>query len=213
MTIGEPQIINGPVLLVEYDPQWPQQFAEEAAEVRRALGDRALRIEHVGSTAVPGLAAKPKIDMLLVVADSADEPSYVPNLEAAGFILHIREPGWFEHRNFKSSRRDINLHVFSAGCTEVDRMLAFRDQLRRSESDRRAYEAHKRELAAREWKYVQHYADAKSVFISELLDRRSAEVHDDRLRCFRCGSTAIDYRLCKVFCLNCGGLIENCSRD
>lgn len=171
MTIGEPQILNGPVVLAEYDPHWPQDFAEEADAVRAALGDRALAIEHVGSTSVPGLAAKPVVDMLLVVENSADEATYVPALESAGYVLRIREPDWFEHRNFKGPRRKINLHVFSHGCAEIRRMIAFRDRLRASDADRNAYEAHKHELAARDWKYVQNYADAKSAFITEMLDR------------------------------------------
>jgi GrpB-like predicted nucleotidyltransferase (UPF0157 family) len=101
VTIGEPQQLNGAVMLVEYDPTWPVQFNREAVRIRGALGDRALHIEHVGSTAVPKLAAKPIIDILLVVTDSADESSYVPALEAVGYVLRIREPEWHEHRMFK----------------------------------------------------------------------------------------------------------------
>jgi len=138
--------------------------------VRRALGDRALTVEHVGSTSVPGLAAKPVIDIVLVVANSADEPAYVPLLESAGYVLRIREPDWNEHRLFKGPARKINLHVFSRDCSEVGRMIAFRDRLRGSDADRDAYQSHKRELAARNWKYVQNYADAKSAFISGMLD-------------------------------------------
>jgi GrpB-like predicted nucleotidyltransferase (UPF0157 family) len=172
VTIGEPQLLNGPVVLAEYDPLWPQYFAEEAACVRRALGDRALAIEHVGSTSVPGLAAKPIVDMILVVENSSDEAAYVSALESAGYVLRIREPDWYEHRAFKGPRRKINLHVFSRACTEVDRMIAFRDRLRASDADRNAYEAHKRELAGRNWKYVQNYADAKAKFIEEMLARQ-----------------------------------------
>src|SRR5688500_5368334 len=81
-----------PVLLVEYDPAWPDLFEREAERIRAALGESALQIEHVGSTAVPGLAAKPIIDINLVVADSTDEDAYVPALEAAGYVLRVREP-------------------------------------------------------------------------------------------------------------------------
>ncbi|EQD76402.1 protein belonging to Uncharacterized protein family UPF0157, partial [mine drainage metagenome] len=129
-TIGEPTRLNGPVRLVEYDPRWPEQFAREAERIRTALGERAIRIEHVGSTSVPGLAAKPIIDILLVVANSADEPSYVPDLEAAGYVLRIREPHWHEHRLFKRPDMELGLHVFSVGSSEIQRMLAFRDRLR-----------------------------------------------------------------------------------
>jgi GrpB-like predicted nucleotidyltransferase (UPF0157 family) len=89
---------NGPITLAEYNPQWPALFAHEAARIRAVLGDAAVRVEHVGSTSVPGLAAKPIIDILLAVPDSADEQAYAPALEAAGYVLRIREPDWFEHR-------------------------------------------------------------------------------------------------------------------
>jgi GrpB-like predicted nucleotidyltransferase (UPF0157 family) len=103
------------------------------------LGSKALQIEHVGSTSVPGLCAKPIIDILLVVKNSADEPSYVPTLEAADYILRIREPEWFEHRMFKGPDTDINLHVFSEGTSEINRMLQFRDWLRSNDADRDKY--------------------------------------------------------------------------
>jgi GrpB-like predicted nucleotidyltransferase (UPF0157 family) len=168
---GEPQQLNAPVILAEYDPQWPRLFEREADRVRAALGDRVLLVEHVGSTAVPGLAAKPIIDIVLVVADSADESAYVPALEAAGYVLRIREPDWFEHRLFKGPDTNVNLHVFSRGCVEVDRMLAFRDHLRTNADDRRRYEDAKRELAARRWKYVQQYADAKTAVVADIMTR------------------------------------------
>lgn len=115
------------------------------------LRGNALRIEHVGSTSVPELAAKPVIDVLLVVADSAQETDYVPALEAAGFELRIREPGWHEHRMFQVPERNVNLHVFSAGSSEIDRMLAFRDWLRSNASDREFYARTKRALAQQDW--------------------------------------------------------------
>lgn len=163
--------LNGTITLVEYDPAWPQLFAREAARIRAALGDRVLLLEHVGSTSVPGLAAKPKIDLLLVVANTADEATYVPDMEAAGYKLHIREPDWYEHRLFKGPDTNINLHVFSLGCEEVDQMLLFRDWLRSQPVDRELYEHIKRALASREWKYTQNYADAKSAVVQEILAR------------------------------------------
>jgi GrpB-like predicted nucleotidyltransferase (UPF0157 family) len=135
------------------------------------LGDRVLRLEHVGSTSVPGLAAKPIIDMLLVVADSSAEQDYVPPMEAAGYVLRIREPDWYEHRLFKGPGANINLHVFSAGCVEIDRMLGFRDHLRAHDSDRDLYLQTKRELASRHWKYVQEYADAKTEVVEAIIAR------------------------------------------
>lgn len=170
-TIGEPTRQTGPIEIADYDPGWPRLFAREAGRVRAALGDRVLLLEHVGSTAVPGLPAKPRIDILLVVADSADEPSYVPALEAAGYVLRIREPDWYEHRMFKGPDTDLNLHVFSPDCPEVERMLLFRDRLRGNEPDRRLYERAKRELARREWTYVQNYADAKAPVVEEIIAR------------------------------------------
>ena len=168
---GEPQQLNAPVALAEYDPKWPRLFEREAERIRSALGDRALAVEHAGSTSVPGIAAKPIIDIVLVVEDSADEGAYVPALEAARYVLRIREPDWFDHRLFKGPDTKVNLHVFSHGCVEADRMLAFRDHLRENDDDRRRYEAAKRELAAREWKYVQHYADAKTAVVTEIMAR------------------------------------------
>jgi GrpB-like predicted nucleotidyltransferase (UPF0157 family) len=142
-----------------------------AGRIREALSDRVLQLEHVGSTSVLGLSAKPIIDMLLAVADSANEAAYVPLLERAGFVLRIREPDWFEHRLLKSPEVDANLHVFSVGCSEIDRMLAFRDWLRGHEDDRLLYERTKRELAARTWRHVQHYADAKSDVVRTIMAR------------------------------------------
>jgi GrpB-like predicted nucleotidyltransferase (UPF0157 family) len=169
--VGELTPLAGPIHIVDYDPQWPRLFEREADRVLAALGDRVLLIEHVGSTSVPGLAAKPRIDVLLVVADSSDESAYVPALEAADYVLRIREPDWYEHRVFKGPDMDINLHVFSPGCPEIDRMLLFRDWLRGNASDRLLYERTKRELARKDWKYTQNYADAKTTVVEEILRR------------------------------------------
>lgn len=171
VTIGEPATHDDVITLVEYDPKWPAVFEREAGRIRRALGERALRIEHVGSTAVPGLVSKPIVDLLLVVADSADEDAYVPALEAAGYALRIREPKWHQHRVFKGPDSDINLHVFRRGCSEVKRMLSFRDRLCEDEADRELYARTKRRLAQRRWQYVQDYADNKSVVVEEILAR------------------------------------------
>jgi GrpB-like predicted nucleotidyltransferase (UPF0157 family) len=170
-TIGELTPYAQAVVVVDYDPLWPALFAREAARIGAALGPRVLRLEHAGSTSVPGLPAKPIIDMVLAVADSADEAAYVPALEAVGYVLRIREPDWFEHRLFKGPDTAVNLHVFSAGCTEIARTLAFRDWLRANPADRDLYAATKRELAARRWKYVQHYADAKTPVIQAIMAR------------------------------------------
>lgn len=169
--IGETMPLNGPILIVDYDPDWPQLFKREAGRIQTVLGDRALLIEHVGSTSVPRLAAKPRIDILVAVADSADEPAYVPALEAAGYVLRIREPDWYEHRMLKGPGTDINLHIFSLGCSEIERMMRFCDWLRSHESDRQLYEQTKRDLAQKNWKYTQDYADAKTEVIDEIIAR------------------------------------------
>lgn len=172
--IGGPQPLPGLIELADYDPRWPARYEVQADRLRRILGDRAVQIEHVGSTSVPRLAAKPLIDMILVVADSSDEPSYVDDLEAAGYLLRIREPNWFEHRVLKGPGVAINLHVFSRGCPEVDRMLTFRNRLRGNTADRELYERTKRDLAARRWTYLQDYADAKTAVVQEIMARALA---------------------------------------
>ena len=174
-TVGELRPLSCPIHVVDYDPEWPRRFELEASRIRSVMGDRALRIEHAGSTSVPDLPAKPIIDILLVVANSTMETEYVPALEKAGYLLHIREPGWHEHRMFKGAETDVNLHVFSTGCTEIDRMLAFRDWLRSNASDRELYASSKRALAQHSWKHAQNYADAKTSVIEEIILRMRNE--------------------------------------
>ena len=175
VTIGELVVLAGPVLLADYDPGWTTAFEREATRIRGALGAQVQLLEHVGSTSVPGLPAKPIIDIVLAVPDSRDESAYVPPMEAAGYVLRIREPEWFEHRLFKGVGPDANIHVFTVGTAEIDRMLAFRDWLRGHDDDRSLYEQTKRDLAAREWKYVQHYADAKTDVVEAIMSRALAE--------------------------------------
>jgi GrpB-like predicted nucleotidyltransferase (UPF0157 family) len=171
VTVGDLVPLAGPIVLEPYDPQWPERFAQESSRLRAALGDRALLVEHVGSTSVPGLIAKPIIDIVLAVADSGDESAYVPDMERAGYVLRIREPEWYEHRTFKGPVANINLHVFSIDCPEIARMLAFRDRLRSNPQERDLYARRKAELAQQTWKYVQNYADAKTGVILEILAR------------------------------------------
>ena len=173
--IGEVKPHNAPITIVDYDPAWPRLFSREEQRIRVALGDAALRLEHVGSTSVPGLAAKPIIDILLVVNDSGDEASYVPALEAVGYVLRAREPEWFEHRVLRGPETAINMHVFSDGVAEIERMLRFRDRLRHSDADRDLYERTKRTLARRTWRHMQHYANAKSAVVEEILARAAAD--------------------------------------
>jgi GrpB-like predicted nucleotidyltransferase (UPF0157 family) len=139
---------HGDIEIVEPDPGWPTLFAAIAERVRRALGPRVLQLEHVGSTSVPGLPAKPIVDIDLIVADPADEAAWLPQLEAAGFELRVREPWWHEHRCLKLWEPMCNLHVFGPDSPEPWRHRIFRDHLRRDAAERCFYAAVKREAAA-----------------------------------------------------------------
>src|SRR4051812_15684931 len=159
----------GPIHLSEYDPAWPARYAAHAERIRRALGPAALRVEHIGSTSVPGLAAKPIIDIVVAVSDAADEDAYLPALLAAGYELRVREPDWLQHRMLRTPEKDVHVHVYSAGCREIARNLAFRDRLRASPADLARYEQVKRELAARHWESGSAYSDAKSEVVESIL--------------------------------------------
>jgi hypothetical protein len=132
-TVGERQPLNSTIDLAPYDPAWPSLFTRLAKQIREALGDAVLLLEHVGSTSVPGLSAKPIIDMVLAVADSSDESSYVKPLEEEGYTLRIREPDWYEHRLLKAPEVKGNLHVFrqhglgpaASSCAVPPRIASF----------------------------------------------------------------------------------------
>ena len=155
-----------PIVIADYDPAWPRRFALERERIRTALGAAAIRIEHIGSTSVPGLAAKPIVDVLVTVADPEDDGAFVPALQGAGYVLRVREPG---HRMLRTPARDVQIHVWADDGAEVDRHLTFRDRLRGSPERRREYEQLKRKLAKRDWPDVNHYANAKSPFIESVL--------------------------------------------
>jgi GrpB-like predicted nucleotidyltransferase (UPF0157 family) len=157
------------IVICDYDPLWPEIFKAHAATIGKTLGRTARAIEHIGSTSVPGLAAKPIVDVLLVVADSADESAYRAKLEAAGYVLRVREPEFHEHRMFRTPALDVHVHVFSHQCPEIDRLLNFRDHLRANSQDRKVYEETKRTLAARDWPDMNAYAAAKSEVIERIL--------------------------------------------
>jgi GrpB-like predicted nucleotidyltransferase (UPF0157 family) len=174
--VGEPvetRLIGGvekrEIKIVVYDADWPKKFEKHAKRIADALGGSALRVEHIGSTSVPGLAAKPIIDILVVVPNSAHESAYLPRLKAAGYVLRVREPDWNEHRMFRTPQKDVHIHIYSAGCPEIERNLAFRDRLRRNSDDRRRYEQTKRELAAKEWADMNAYAEAKTEVIESII--------------------------------------------
>ena len=173
------------VFLAEPDPAWVEQYAEEEQLIRSALGATLRTIHHAGSTAVPGLPAKPVVDIVLTVPSPADESSYVALLETAGYTFAHREPEWHEHRLLKKGtphlpydevreRPRVNLHVFPEGCEEVRRMVAFRDWLRVDAGDRQLYADAKRRLATRSWQRVQDYADAKTDVVAMIMERALA---------------------------------------
>ena len=130
------------------DPHWPQRYRDLAARIRAALGWRALQLEHVGSTSVPGLAAKPIIDIDLTVADPGREQDYIPALEKIGFRLVIREPWWYGHRVLRADEPRCNLHVFGFDSPELVKHRIFRDWLRGNPGERDLYAAAKRQAAA-----------------------------------------------------------------
>jgi GrpB-like predicted nucleotidyltransferase (UPF0157 family) len=177
-----PPEVAAQVVLSDPDPAWADHYAVERTLIRSALEGELRSVDHAGSTAVPGLAAKPVIDILITVEDPADESAYLPRLESAGYSFRHREPHWHQHRLFKKGEPHlpydeprqqprVNLHVFPDGCEEVLRMLAFRDWLRVDDADRRLYEDTKRALSTRTWGRVQDYADAKTEVVAEIMER------------------------------------------
>lgn len=156
------------IRIVDWQAEWAEVYEVHRARIARALGPGAARIAHIGSTSVPGLAAKPIVDILVAVPDPDDEGGFEPAMVAAGYELRVREPG---HRMFRTRSRDVQVHFWPEGSEDERRHLLFRDWLRRSEADRRLYERTKRELARRDWPDVNLYADAKTEVISEIMER------------------------------------------
>ncbi|EMD6370573.1 GrpB family protein [Morganella morganii] len=134
---GKPR--SAEITVSEYDPVWPAVYVQEKQRILDVLGDKALHIEHVGSTAVPGLAAKPVIDIDLIVADPADEAAWLPALIALGYEHTVREPSWYQHRMLKRDQPQVNLHVFAPRCPEHLRHILFRDWLITHPDDLAAY--------------------------------------------------------------------------
>jgi GrpB-like predicted nucleotidyltransferase (UPF0157 family) len=169
--VGErPQRWNS-IVITDHDPAWADRFAATERLLRQALGDLADTIEHVGSTSVPGLAAKPIIDIDLTVADTGDESRYVPALEAHGFRLVLREPWWYGHRMLISSTEDVNLHVWPRGAPEPIRHRLFRDWLRSHPDDLNLYAATKRRLAQETARKPGTYNLAKNEVIDQIFAR------------------------------------------
>lgn len=173
---GEPPSgTDEPLVLVDSDPGWPEQFAEARKELLLMLGDYVRRIEHIGSTAVPGLLAKPVIDILLVVDETEVVLDRRPELAAVGYTL---EPdAWPDpraHLFFRGEaggRRTRHLHVVPAGSSEIDDYLAVREHLRNHLGEIDAYAAHKAELAAMTGGDRDRYVATKPAYVEALLGR------------------------------------------
>jgi GrpB-like predicted nucleotidyltransferase (UPF0157 family) len=157
-----------------YSPEWPAVFDAQARQIESALPGLGVELHHTGSTSVPGLRAKPIIDITMGVPDSTDEDAYLPALVGAGLEFVLREPEWFEHRLLRRADPRVNLHIFTSGSPEIARMLAFRDHLRVDDADRQLYEATKVALAKQEWATVQDYADSKSDVVAAIIARAVA---------------------------------------
>jgi GrpB-like predicted nucleotidyltransferase (UPF0157 family) len=163
---------KGPLDLVEYDETWPARFTYYRAELADALGPVALRIEHIGSTGVPGLAAKNVIDILVVVADENDQDSYLPAVESTGMLLNYRDASvtWSFFRP-AAAPRNRHVHVTSTGSSHERVQLLFVDFLRSHSSAAEAYAAVKRRLAVRFADNREAYTRAKTDCIVDMLDR------------------------------------------
>lgn len=163
------------IVIADYDPEWPIRFEQERETIVCALADRAIAVDHIGSTSVPGLAAKPIIDICLTVADSADESAYLGSLVQAGYELRVREPRFHEHRMLRTRAHDVHVHVFTVGSSEIAKYLVFRDWLRRQPEDRVLYAQTKGDLAKQDWPSTQDYADAKTDVVEAIIQRAQAD--------------------------------------
>ncbi len=159
------------LVIDDYDPEWPARYAEQETRIREAVGGAATGVEHIGSTAVPGLAAKPIIDILVTVPDITAEEDYLDPLVGAGFELRVREPG---HRLVRTPARDVHVHILETGDPAAHDYLLLRDHLRSDAADRELYESTKRALTARAWPDMNAYADAKTEVI-EAIKRRARQ--------------------------------------
>jgi GrpB-like predicted nucleotidyltransferase (UPF0157 family) len=173
--VDEGELIGGPekraIVIEPYRPTWPATFEVHRRRIADALGTAAGRVDHIGSTAVPGLVAKPIIDIQVSVPDVEDEAPYLPVLVAAGYHLWVGERS---HRMFRTPELDVHIHVCTAGSDWERRDLLLRHCLRESAEDRDAYAALKLELQTQDWETMNHYADAKTALISEITTHAEA---------------------------------------
>jgi GrpB-like predicted nucleotidyltransferase (UPF0157 family) len=172
--VAEVDIVGGPeavaVTLHDADPRWPEVYREHERRILAALATTGTLadVEHIGSTSVPGLAAKPIVDVVVAVDDVTAEEDWLDPLLAAGYVLRVREPG---HRLVRTPGRDVHVHVYERGAPAVAEYLLLRDHLRRDEADRDLYERTKRDLLARRWDDMNDYADAKTDVITAIKGR------------------------------------------
>jgi GrpB-like predicted nucleotidyltransferase (UPF0157 family) len=167
-----------PIELVPYDPAWPARFDSWKARLLEVLPSAARRIDHVGSTAVPGLAAKPVIDIQVSVEDLFDEAAYVPAIESVGIQLRSRDDEHRFFRPFEGRPREVHVHVCSAGSDWERRHLVFVAYLRADAEARDAYLKAKQSAAARWADDRIAYTEAKDVVIREILERAPAWARD-----------------------------------
>ena len=154
--------------LHEYDERWPAVYAEHERRIRAELP--GVTIEHIGSTSVPGLAAKPIIDIVVAVDDITAEKDYLDALLSIGYVLRVREP---EHRLVRTPERDAHVHIYERGNPAVSGYLRLRDRLRTDPADRDLYESTKRELMSQSWSDMNEYAAAKTEVIAAIKSRAS----------------------------------------
>ena len=159
------------IKIVPYDKNWPLRYKTEKKKIEKAIASQEHHIEHVGSTSIEGLPAKPIIDIQVSIQDPNDESSFVPALEEQGYILRVREEG---HRMMRTSKLDVHIHICQIGSDWERRHLLFRDWLRHNETDRKAYGDLKEKLSKQSWETMNHYADAKGDLIQEITKRAEA---------------------------------------
>jgi GrpB-like predicted nucleotidyltransferase (UPF0157 family) len=178
--VGAPPKRWESIVISDYDPAWADRFEAARAALRDVLGDRIVDVRHVGSTSVPGLAAKPIIDIDLLLGDAADESRYVPALGTLGYRLVLREPWWHGHRMLVSAAEDVHLHVWPQDAPEAVRHLLLRDWLRAHPDDRDLYASAKLRLARDTADRPGDYTLAKNAVIDEIFARIFAAAGEDR---------------------------------
>ena len=154
--------------LHSHDEQWAGLYLDHRRRILNALAAASVGVEHIGSTSVPGLAAKPIIDIVVTVDDITAEEDYLDALLAAGYELRTREPG---HRLVRTPTRDVHVHIYQQGAPEVAEYLLLRDWLRSNADDRDLYESTKRSLLRSRWDDMNAYADAKTDVIRAITAR------------------------------------------